>query len=315
MPLTFRPVEEADFARVAELLTLRDRHPITEETLRDWQAHAPPERVRQRLVAVDELGQLIGLGDAGRDPWMRPGRFWLTVIVDPAHRKQGLGTTLYEQAAAFARAQGGTELRSEVRDDFTEGRRFMERHGFALDRHIFLSKLELEAFDEKPFAGALARAEAEGIRFFTLGEAGDREPANRRKLYDLNHLTALDNPSNDGTFLPFEAFEKMIFESAWYRPEGQILAAAGERWVGLAAVAHLTQDNSAYNAFTGVDPAYRGRGIAQALKLLGIRCARNWGTSSISTDNDSQNGSMLAINRKLGYQPQPGMHWLKRSLT
>lgn len=314
MSLTFRPVEVSDFARVAELLNLRDRHPVTEETLHEWQARTPPERIRQRLVAVDETGQLVGLGDAGRDPWMRAGRFWLTVIVAPAHRGQGLGAMLYEQAEAFARTQGGTELTSEVRDDFPDGRRFMERRSFALDRHNFLSTLGLDSFDEQPFVGALAAAEASDIRFFTLGEVGDSDPANRRKLYELNRLTARDNPSSDGTFSPFEAFEKMIFESSWYSPEGQILAADGERWVGLGAVAYFAKDNSAYNAFTGVDPEYRGRGIAQALKLLGIRCARGWGASAIRTDNDSQNAPMLAINRKLGYQPQPGMHWLKRSL-
>jgi RimJ/RimL family protein N-acetyltransferase len=80
--------------------------------------------------------------------------------------------------------------------------------------------------------------------------------------------------------------------------------------VGIAAVALYPERNLAYNAFTGVDRDYRGRGLAQALKLLASRFAQRHGASSIATDNDSRNAPMLAINRKLGYRPQPGKYLL-----
>lgn len=63
-----------------------------------------------------------------------------------------------------------------------------------------------------------------------------------------------------------------------------------------------------YNMVTGVDRAHRGHGVAQALKLLAIRCARRYGAIYIRTHNDSENAPILAINRKLGYQPQPGLY-------
>jgi RimJ/RimL family protein N-acetyltransferase len=65
---------------------------------------------------------------------------------------------------------------------------------------------------------------------------------------------------------------------------------------------------------TGVDRMYRGRKIALALKLLAIRWAIEKGASCIVTDNDSQNAPMLAINRKLGYVPRPGIFRLTRQL-
>ena len=69
-----------------------------------------------------------------------------------------------------------------------------------------------------------------------------------------------------------------------------------------------------YNMFTGVQRAYRGRGIALALKLLTIRCARSFSARYVRTHNDSENGPMLAINRKLGYQPEPGLYRVVRDL-
>ena len=85
--------------------------------------------------------------------------------------------------------------------------------------------------------------------------------------------------------------------------------------VGLAAVGYFKETNSMYNMMTGVDPAYRGRRIALALKLLTIRLARQYAADYIRTNNDSDNAPMLAINRKLGYQPVPGLYWLTKKLA
>ena len=66
------------------------------------------------------------------------------------------------------------------------------------------------------------------------------------------------------------------------------------------------KDGRAYNQTTGVLPAYRGRGIASALKAHSIRWAQDIGAETIRTYNHSANVAMLAINRKLGYMPEPG---------
>ena len=134
-------------------------------------------------------------------------------------------------------------------------------------------------------------------------------------LYELNRRTARDNPSNDDTFAPFEEFRRFVFGASWYRADGQIVAAEGDRWVGMAAVGYFRETNSMYNMFTGVDRAYRGRKLALALKLLAIRCAQRYGAVYLRTNNDSQNAPMLAINRKLGYQPQVGKYRLIQELA
>lgn len=312
MPVNLRPIAPAtDFPRMAEILNTARPEPLTAQILHEWEAQAPADLVRQRTAAVDETGRIVGVGRAQREPWMKPGRFWLSVVVDPGQRRQGVGALLYDDALRFAREHGATGLEGEARDDCPECLRFAERRGFKVDRHLFESTLDLATFDAAPFAGIVAGAEAAGIRFFTLADLGDTEEAQRR-LHALNRRLALDIVGRDDTFAPFEEFRKAVCGASWYRADGQIVAADGDAWVGMAAVGYFAETNSMYNMMTGVDAAYRGRGLAQAVKLLAIRCAQHYGAAYLRTNNDAENAAMLAVNRKLGYRPQPGKYLLVR---
>jgi RimJ/RimL family protein N-acetyltransferase len=52
---------------------------------------------------------------------------------------------------------------------------------------------------------------------------------------------------------------------------------------------------------TGVLRAFRGNGVATALKLRGIRYAQEHGNRRLWAVNDSVNVAMLALNQKLGF--------------
>jgi RimJ/RimL family protein N-acetyltransferase len=80
--------------------------------------------------------------------------------------------------------------------------------------------------------------------------------------------------------------------------------------VGISAIAIYPADRHAFNAFTDVLRQYRGRGLAQALKLQTILLAKRQGMHHIHTNNDSNNAPMLAVNRKLGYKPESGFYKL-----
>jgi GNAT superfamily N-acetyltransferase len=313
--ITVRQAEpDADFPRIAELLSIYGPEPITVEQLWEWERRMSADRIRQRLVAVESDGAIAGYGYLDHETWMRPGRFELWALVDPTQRRVGVGAALYDHAQQLAVAHGATSFGSEVRDDDPASLQFAERRGFRIEGHTFESTLDLTTFDTHRFEGTIESAKAAGIRFFTMADLGDTEEA-KHKLYDLNRRTALDNPSADGTFPPFEEFQQFVFGASWYRADGQILAADGERWIGIAAVAYYPERNSAYNAFTGVERDYRGRGLARALKLLAIQFAQRYGADYIRTNNDSQNAPMLAINSKLGYRPEPGSYRLANDLA
>lgn len=315
MAVELRPLDVGrDLPRLAELLTTDNPEVVTVEQVRELFRQESPERVSRRTVAVDGDGRLVGSGFAVRDPWDKPGDFWVRVIVDPDVQNRGVGSLLYDDVTRFARERGATRLSSQVRDNAPGALRFAERRGFAIDRHIFESTLDLATFDEAPFAGALAAAEAAGFRFFSLADLEPSEEAQRR-LYELNRATAADVPGTEEEFAPFEQFRKFVFEASWYRADGQLVAAHGDTWVGLAAVGIFPHNNSAYHMHSGVLRAYRGRGLAHALKLLSIRCAKRHGAAYIRTNNDSQNAPMLTVNRKFGYRPEPGFYRLKATLS
>ncbi len=313
-PFRLQPLDpHADFPRIAALRNTVDPEPITAEQLQKWEAERPQGQILRRMVAVDAQGQIIGFNDAGRDPWMPPGLFDLQVVVDPAWRGQGVGTLLYQDALAFSRAQGAVRLHGRVRDDCASCLRFAQQQGFQIERHLFESTLDVASFDERRFAGRIEAVEAAGIRFFTLADLGNTLEAQRR-LYTLNDRLNRDTPGYEN-WLPFEEFQTQVCAASWYRADGQIVAAAGDDWIGMAAVGFFEHTQSMYNMMTGVDRPYRGRGIALALKLLALRCARAYGARYLRTHNDSENAPMLAINRKLGYQPLPGIYRMALALS
>src|SRR5579859_5314999 len=315
-PLQLRPISDADFPRIAELTNMIEPEPIDAETVRERVYSASPLFIQQQVVAVDNDGFIVGFHTAFHDGWLIAGHFWIHVIVDKAQRRLGVGGLLFDDALKYVQEQGATHIDSEVRDQCEECLQFAQHRSFSILRHAFESRLDLSTFDESPFAGTIEGVEASGIRFFTLADVGNT-PEAQRHFYDIHRAYAADNPGNDREgweFQSFDAFRATVFEASRFRADGQIIAADGDKWVGMAGVRYLKQGNTMLNGFTGVDRAYRGRKLGLALKLLAIRYACACGASSMLTRNDSRNTPILAINNKLGYKREPGMYKLIRKL-
>ena len=307
--IIFRPMNiSTDAAEMARLYSYTVVEPITSETACDWWTLREGE-IRLTTLALDEHRQAIGYWDVDRETWMKPGRFFMKVLVAPGSRSRGLGSQMYEDALRAAREQGATHLESNVRESDAISLGFAQARGFTIERRLFESALDLRDFDEHCFDDLMERVQAQGFRFFSLAEAGVTDE-NKHKLYEVNRAAAMDDPGNTGSFPDFYAFSKNVFEASWFRADTQILASQSDRWVGLAAIGIYPADNHAYNAFTGVLREYRDRGLAQALKLQTILLAKREGMHYIRTHNDSNNAPMLAINRKLGYKPEPGYYRL-----
>lgn len=307
-----RPVvPEHDFDRIAQLIATVDPDAPSPEQLLAEARQRPEGTLERQMAALDAGGRIVGFSNVFRLPWWGAGRYNLWLTVDPACRRQGVGAALFEEALGFAREQGATLLNASVRDDEPAARRFAEVRGFAVNRHLFSSVLDLAAFDPVPFAGVVEAVAASGIRFFTMADVGDTAEA-RSRLYEVNRACSLDIPGREPTFATEAQYIQRNCEAPWYRPEAQLLAADGDRWVGLASLQPLNAPGTIFNRVTGVIAAYRGRKIALALKLLAIEYAREHGYGHIKTNNDSENAPMLAVNRKLGYAPQPGVLLLAR---
>ena len=307
--LRIRRAHSAEYDRLAQLLDAAENSGVTANALRDWDARLTPDDIHHRYAAT-LADAIIGYGTIYHAASAQRRRFLVWLTVDAAHRRRGYGAQFYDVLARAARDLGATEFSSECRDDDPAGLAFATQRGFEIRRHFFESELDLAALDLPLAWPIVEQVKALGIRFTSLAGEGQTDEA-LRKLYELNNQTSLDNPSDDGTYdRSFQLFKKQVVEAGWFRAAGQILAVDGERFVGLAAIGISDDGVSAFNAFTGVDAGYRGRKIAQALKVLGAQFAIKEGAQRLKTSNDSENAPMLAVNDRLGSRRLPGAYAL-----
>ena len=304
-----------DFPRIAELRTLSERYPVTPDELQEDEDRQIAGKMRRRSVAVDEEGRVVGHAFVVHYPSRPTGHFHVSLAVDPMLRNQGIGTSLYDDVLAFLREQGAALLYCEVREESPGSLLFAEKRGFSIRNRAIESALDLSTFDESRFAGLVEGVEATGIRFSSFADAGNT-PEARRKLYEINRIATIDDPASTGrTFVSFDNWLKTILGASDFQPEGQILALDGDRYVGLAAVNYDEERRTAESLLTGVDPTYRGRKIAHALKLLTVHFAQAHGATHITTENDSRNAAMLAINAKFGYKAQSACYGMVNNLA
>ncbi|HYF94613.1 MAG TPA: GNAT family N-acetyltransferase [Symbiobacteriaceae bacterium] len=308
---TLRPLAVPDdFPRIAAITTACMPEPTTVEDLLEQEAKSKFESAF-RPVIVDGDGIVGGYGYSRRYPEDPPGHFYVRAFVDPALRAQGLGTALADALEAWTEKQGGTCFISAVRDNDPKSLAFARQHGYRLWRHLFESTLDHNVFDEAPFSGVIEQVEASGIHFFTLADDPGEETA--RKLYELYNRTAWDIPGFDLTvYPPYEEWHDWIIAGERCRPELVIIAADGDHFAGCTVMFPNRVTGVLYTDYTCVDREYRGRHIALALKLLSIRAARRFGAPYMRTNNDSDNAPMLAVNRRLGYVPRPGLYRMRK---
>ena len=85
-------------------------------------------------------------------------------------------------------------------------------------------------------------------------------------------------------------------------PDAFFVAAVDGAYVGqCTARRRPNSEDSLQIGITGVLPAYRGRGIARALKLELHAYAKTYGFREIHTNTAKQNEAMVALNTSLGY--------------
>lgn len=315
--LRLRPVEPGrDFEALAALFTQEQDEPTTETSLlADYEEHQA--RIFRMMAAEDEQGALVGFNWATRSR-MDSSEAYFYVIVRPERRGQGAGTRLYADLEGAARAAGVRKLEVSVRDNCPAGRAFADRHGFVEQWHSMAMELDLAGFDDRPYDAVINRLRGEGFQFTSMEALGDSEAAQRR-LYLLNDTTSAQTMGSDGShsWTSFEDFQHSVCGSPWYIPAAQqvVIDTATGDWAAMSAITRFEGASCAYNLFTGVDERYRGRKLAQAVKVLALRYARDvLGTPTVRTHHNTRNLPMIAIDRKFGYVQIPGFYAMEKAL-
>ncbi|HPC06620.1 MAG TPA: GNAT family N-acetyltransferase, partial [Anaerolineaceae bacterium] len=179
-------------------------------------------------------------------------------------------------------------------------------------------QLDLRTFDDSPYQAVIDRLQGEGFRFTSMGELGNTEDA-QRKEYILNESTSEDVPGTGGekAWSSFEDFQKRVCQADWYIADGQkvVIDSASGQLVAMSAITRYRDADYAYNLHTGVDRNYRGRGLAQAVKITALHYARDvLKVDTVRTHHNTFNLPMIAIDRKLGYMQQPGTFAMQKML-
>ena len=96
------------------------------------------------------------------------------------------------------------------------------------------------------------------------------------------------------------------------KPEWTFVALEGDEVVGYAKFSLTTaQPDVAFHDITGVRRAWRGRGIAGALKRAEIAWAKRNGYRMLQTMNEERNTPIRILNERFGYTLAPGRIFLR----
>jgi GNAT superfamily N-acetyltransferase len=253
---------------------------------------------------VREDGVTLGSGAAAIFAY-RARRVVALITVLAGQRRRGAGTALYEAISRWAGARRALELEASVSDDDPESLSFAQRRGFTEERRQVGLVLSLAGISP-PMVQSPA-----GIEIVTWAQRPDLA----RGMYEVDLETHPDIPGfEDVAIEPFEDWMVHNMRRPTDSPEATFIALAGEEVVGFAKLS-LTAPAAAGHAMTAVKRAWRGRGIARALKATEINWALANGYAELHTSNEERNTPINRLNARLGYRPGIGRIHLVGPIT
>jgi GNAT superfamily N-acetyltransferase len=244
---------------------------------------------------VREDGVILGSG-VGAIFAYRARRVDTLITVLVGKRRRGAGTALYETVSRWASERGARELGVSVSGNDPESLSFAQRRGFTEERREVGLVLSLAGISP-PQVQLPA-----GIEIVTWAQ----RPELARGMYEVDLEAHPDIPGfEDVAVEPFEDWMAHHMQRPTDSPEATFIALAGEEVVGLAKLS-LTAPTAAGHSITAVKRAWRGRGIARALKATEINWALANGYTELHTSNEERNAPIKRLNARLGYRPGIG---------
>ena len=296
-PIEIRPVVDDAGAELSLALyneTIPERAATLEEVRAYW------EGMLAHLDAVAYLdGEPAGSGFVAVEPQHRHDDVAHAMLAVPSRcRRRGVGMALYRAVSTWAAERGRTTLEGWIHDSDPDGRDFALSRGFAEASRDARIALDLTAIEPPP------AEPPPGIEIVTWAERPDLA----RGLYEVALECYPDIPGEEDVAVePFEEWLAHDMGGPSDRPEATFVALAEGEVVGYAKF-HLSgaQPRVAHHDLTGVKRAWRGRGIAGALKRTQIAWAKAQGYEGLETANELRNEPIRRLNERLGYRDLPG---------
>ncbi|HEU4811022.1 MAG TPA: GNAT family N-acetyltransferase [Nocardioides sp.] len=248
------------------------------------------------LVALDETGGLTAVGAQFHLVGEPEDRFIHTVVVDEPRVGNGVGGRLHallvERLPEHARV-----LTSMVSDSGTP-LAVAQHWGFGVQQVSIQSRLDLSGIPAVALPADVTLETNHRLAF-------DDEPVVEAML-DASQT----NPERERTGpMTLSQLRGMVSEESETRPLGVLVRVAGEP----AGICYgLINGVEAHVFYTGVDPTYRGRGLAGLVKHGFHRAAAGAGARIATTENEQHNTGIRHVNEALGYRTRLEEIWLVR---
>jgi len=268
------------------------REPVGPLESREWRRQA-----RHAEVFLAELdGELAGSAHVAIPSYTDTPTGQVYVLAQ--HRRRGVGQALYAAVSAWAAAHGGTVFRTPIDEDDPESLAWAQRRGFQERSREALVELDLATHEPLPVEPP------PGVDIVTWAE----RPELTRGLHGVAAEASPDIPgSEDEHIEPFEEWLSVHMQGEGDRPEGTFVAVAGDEVVGYAKFSFwAAKPDTLFHDLTAVKRAWRGRGIARALKRAQLAWAKEQGYRYVRTSNEERNEPIRRLNAELGYRPIPG---------
>ncbi len=259
---------------------------------------ALPREARRETWKVAAGGVVVGWASAQLQVWAtKPGQASVGVMVHPEWRGRGLGTELWDAARSHLEAIGGTHVVVQSCED-DASKRFCEAQGFTMS-----STSEMLALDPRMLPPP--SPEPRGVELRPCSAYRD----DLQTFYQVDYTSAQDEPSDyDFSGLTFEQWHAMSVGHPDFDAELSLGVLVDGELVGVSMFCADHTRGRAMNVGTGVLREHRNRGLAALMKRHGLARAASAGITRVITQNDETNAPMLAINRKLGYEPFATRH-------
>ena len=228
----------------------------------------------------------------------QPSVGFVLMAVLPTHRRRGAGTALYVAVSAWARERKLEALDAICPEDDPESIAFAERRGFVEVERNGVLALDLRGYEPAAIAAP------DGIEVTTWAERLELAHG----IYDVAVEAFADVPGRPVEGMaPFDHWLEHDMRGAGDRAEAVFLALADDEVVGFAKLSfNSAQPRVVHHDLTGVRRAWRGRGVAGALKRAQVAWAKEAGYERMQTQNEARNEPIRRINERLGYTPAPG---------
>ena len=321
LSLQFREIEPADYETLARIYSANyPDYLVTATEIRARDESVDKSKyLLKRIVGFEKSsGRILGFGGVANVlDVFHPRKLMLTIFVDPAYHRMGVGGAIYDRLMSELEERGAEIAWVMNREDLPTHREFFERRGFHERLREWESHFDVQSFKPERFHDYEDRMDNLGISFCTLADETRNGEESLGKLHELVQHIVADMPRQaEFTPVPYDQWWNLVKNNPRILPHGYFIAKHRGKFVGMSNVMKnenaprmLSQDD------TGVRREYRGKGIATALKLKVIEFALENGYETIETRNDSDNVAMLAVNNKLGFKRHVAWILLEKNLT